>query len=48
VADSSKIGLRSQALICPTSSIHTLVTDSGIAREQLEAFTSRGIKVIVA
>jgi DeoR family transcriptional regulator of aga operon len=48
VADSSKIGIRSQALICPTSAIHTLVTDDGITAEQLEAFSSRGIKVVVA
>jgi DeoR family transcriptional regulator of aga operon len=48
VADSSKIGIRSQALICQTSAIHTLVTDGGITAEQLQSFTSRDIKVVVA
>ena len=48
VADSSKIGNLSPALICPTSAVHVLVTDTGISPENLEAFTARGIHVVVA
>ncbi|HEX3985268.1 MAG TPA: DeoR/GlpR family DNA-binding transcription regulator [Acidobacteriaceae bacterium] len=46
VADSSKIGMVSPALICPPADIDVLVTDSGIAPEALEGFRSRGIRVI--
>ncbi len=46
VADSSKIGMVSPALICPAGDIDVLVTDSGIAPDALEGFRSRGIKVI--
>jgi DeoR family transcriptional regulator, aga operon transcriptional repressor len=45
VADSSKIGMTSPALICPASDIDILVTDSGIAQEALEGFRSGGIEV---
>ena len=45
VADSSKIGMISPALICPASDIDILVTDSSIAREALEGFRSNGIEV---
>ena len=46
VADSSKIGMVSPALICPAGDIDVLVTDSGIAPDALEGFRSRGIRVI--
>jgi len=46
VADSSKIGMVSPALICPAGDIDVLVTDSGIAPDALESFRSRGIRVI--
>ncbi len=46
VADSSKIGMVSPALICPAGDIDVLVTDSGIAPDALEGFCSRGIRVI--
>jgi len=48
VADSSKIGHVSPALICPISAIHVLVTDAGISAEVLHALKERGIKVVVA
>ncbi len=48
VADSSKIGRVSPALVCPLSAIHTLVTDSGIPQSVVEALTARGIKVVRA
>ena len=46
VADSSKIGMTSPALICPASDIDILVTDSTIAREALEGFRAGGIEVL--
>jgi DeoR family transcriptional regulator of aga operon len=46
VADSSKIGMVSPALICPVTDIDILVTDSGITPEALAAFRSRGVEVI--
>ncbi len=45
VADSSKIGMVSPALICPASDIDILVTDTGIAPEALEASQASGIEV---
>jgi DeoR family transcriptional regulator, aga operon transcriptional repressor len=45
VADSSKIGMISPALICPASDIDILVTDGGIAREALDGFKASGIEV---
>jgi DeoR family transcriptional regulator, aga operon transcriptional repressor len=47
VADSSKISMVSPALICPSSEIDVLVTDSGIAPEALTAFRARDIEVHV-
>lgn len=45
VADSSKIGMISPALICAVTDIDMLVTDSGIAAEALAGFTANGIEV---
>lgn len=46
VADSSKLGQISPALICPLSSIHVLVTDTKFPDEACETLTARGIQVI--
>ena len=46
VADSSKIGMVSPALICPANEIDVLVTDPGIAADALEAFRANDIEVI--
>ena len=48
VADSSKFGHVSPALICPLSSVHILVTDSGIPARLHKALTARRIQVIKA
>lgn len=48
VADSSKFGQVSPALICPLSSIHTLVTDDRIPARVYKALTARRIQVIRA
>lgn len=47
VADSSKIGKVSPALVCPISSIHTLITDDGIADDVVDCLIKQGIEVIV-
>jgi DeoR family transcriptional regulator of aga operon len=46
VADSSKIGMVSPALICPVTEIDLLVTDSGITAEALAGFKAHGIEVL--
>jgi DeoR family transcriptional regulator of aga operon len=46
VADSSKIGMVSPALVCPPSDIDILVTDTGISAAALEEFCARDIQVI--
>lgn len=48
VADSSKIGHVSPALICPISIVNVLVTDTGIPRAVYKALTAKGITVIRA
>lgn len=46
VADSSKVGMVSPAVICPVSDIDILITDDGISEEAAEAFTRSGVKVV--
>jgi DeoR family transcriptional regulator of aga operon len=46
VADSSKIGAVSPAVICTPGEIGMLITDDGISDEAVAAFTARGIKVL--
>jgi DeoR family transcriptional regulator, aga operon transcriptional repressor len=46
VADSSKMGLVSPAVVCPPNEIDLLITDNGISEESLQAFASCGVKVI--
>lgn len=48
VADSSKIGHVSPALICSPQQVHIIVTDAGIQDEHRAAFEDRGIRVIIA
>jgi DeoR family transcriptional regulator of aga operon len=48
VADSTKIGHVSPALICPISAVHVLVTDYGISDEAYNALIERGIRVVRA
>lgn len=47
LADSSKIGKRSLAFICPLSKIDVLITDSGISNEQKTSLESVGIKMVI-
>jgi DeoR family transcriptional regulator of aga operon len=48
VADSKKIATVSPALICPISSIHTLVTDTDLPHEIHQQLLARGIEVVLA
>lgn len=45
VADSSKIGMVTPALICPISDIHMLITDTRASDKVIAPFLERGIEV---
>ena len=45
VADSSKIGVVTPALICPITNIHMLITDNGATDKSIAPFIERGIEV---
>jgi DeoR family transcriptional regulator of aga operon len=47
VADSSKVGMTSPAVICPTTDIDILITDDGISDEAVRAFKRRDVEVMV-
>jgi DeoR family transcriptional regulator of aga operon len=48
VADSSKLGHRAFARICPIEAIGTLVTDTGATDEQVAPFEAAGVRVVRA
>lgn len=45
VCDASKFGRRSLSLIAPTSSMHEVITDRGLAKSDLNALRKAGIEV---
>jgi DeoR family transcriptional regulator, aga operon transcriptional repressor len=45
VADSSKIGIVTPALVCPISDVHMLITDSRVSEKAVAPFLERGIEV---
>jgi DeoR family transcriptional regulator of aga operon len=45
VADHRKLGVVGTALICPTTDIHTLITDQAATAEALAAFSTAGLEV---
>jgi DeoR family transcriptional regulator of aga operon len=47
VADSSKMGLVSPAVVCTPNKIDLLITDNGISEEAKSAFAATGLKVLV-
>lgn len=47
VADSSKIGMVSPAIICPPEKIDVLITDDGVSEEMLAGFVRHGVKLLV-
>jgi DeoR family transcriptional regulator of aga operon len=46
VADSSKLGLVSPAVVCPAQKIDLLITDNGISEEAAEAFAASNVKIL--
>lgn len=48
VADHSKWGTISTAFLAPLSSVHTLVTDSGVDPEMVDAMREHGVTVVIA
>ena len=48
VADSTKVGTVSPALICGASSVHVLVTDTDLPQEMHDTIVTAGIQVIRA
>jgi DeoR family transcriptional regulator, aga operon transcriptional repressor len=47
VADSSKVGMTSPAVICPVTEIDVLITDDGISDGAVEAFRHREVEVVI-
>jgi DeoR family transcriptional regulator of aga operon len=47
VCDSSKFGKSSLSLLCPTNSVHHVITDNGVSKEDLAALKKAGIEVTV-
>ena len=47
VADSSKVGMVSPAVICAVSDIDVLITDDGISKEAATAFRKCGVQLVV-
>jgi DeoR/GlpR family transcriptional regulator of sugar metabolism len=48
VADSSKVGRRAFARICPVAEIDVLVTDPGIGEQAAAGFREQGVDVLLA
>jgi DeoR family transcriptional regulator of aga operon len=46
VADSSKIGMVSPAVVCPTTDIDILITDDGISEDAVEAFKRCDVQIV--
>jgi len=47
VADSSKVGMTSPAVICPVTDIDILITDDGISDEAIKAFQRSHVQVMI-
>ena len=47
IADSSKVGMVSPAVICPAKAVDILITDNGVSDEVLANFKRIGIQVVV-
>jgi len=48
VADSSKVGMTSPAVICSTNDIDILITDDGISDDAVKAFRQADVQVLIA
>jgi len=47
IADSSKVGMVSPAVICATREIHVLITDDGVSEEMLAGFSRAGVQILI-
>ncbi|MGC2401695.1 MAG: DeoR/GlpR family DNA-binding transcription regulator [Acidobacteriaceae bacterium] len=47
VADSSKIGQTSPAVVCPIHEIDLIITDDGVSEDASRAFAAKGVRVLV-
>jgi DeoR family transcriptional regulator of aga operon len=47
VADSSKVGLTSPAVICPVKEIDILITDDGVSDDAVKAFRRSDVQVVI-
>ena len=47
VADSSKLGQTSPAVVCPVSEIDLIITDDGISEEAMKAFAAKNVRLLV-
>jgi DeoR family transcriptional regulator of aga operon len=47
VADSSKVGMTSPAVICPVRDIDILITDDGVSDDAVNAFRRSDVRVII-
>jgi DeoR family transcriptional regulator, aga operon transcriptional repressor len=48
VADSSKVGMISPAVICPVTDIDILITDDGISEDAVKSFNRSDVRVVIA
>jgi DeoR family ulaG and ulaABCDEF operon transcriptional repressor len=48
LADSSKIGARSNMIVCPLDEVDMLITDSGISAANRALFERAGVEVVIA
>ena len=47
VADSSKVGMTSPAVICPVTDIDILITDDGVSNDAVKAFKRQGVQIVI-
>jgi DeoR family transcriptional regulator of aga operon len=47
VADSSKVGMTSPAVICPVTDIDILITDDGVSNDAVKAFKRKGVQIAI-
>ncbi len=47
VADSSKVGMTSPAVICPVTDIDILITDDGVSEDAVKAFRRYDVRVVM-
>ena len=47
VADSSKVGMTSPAVICPVTDIDILITDDGVSNDAVKTLKRKGVQVVI-